>query len=215
MNFYQIIIFIFKQTAGGKSVCSPKTVKTHCNASLHNNNNKKLFNQLIYNKMTKLNLKQTVGANQRVSPMLMIAVLAISAVMVSCGGGNSNKQSGTETETKTETTKNSVEKSTATQAETAVQDQNLILADGQVWAQKDNYGNYSGYIFNSDGTYGYYWGKWTLTSSGTWSTSGNRITIIQTGISAQNYTYSVSGSAFTMKNAFGDEYVYQKMATPN
>jgi hypothetical protein len=94
-------------------------------------------------------------------------------------------------------------------------DQNLILPEGQVWAKMNNSGYYDGYSFKADGTYGYYWGTWTLTSSGTWSTNGNKLTIIQTGSSPQNHTYTVSSSTFTMRNAFGDEYVYQKMATPN
>jgi hypothetical protein len=93
-------------------------------------------------------------------------------------------------------------------------DTNLILPDGQAWVMDGVGGTSSGYIFKADGTYGYYWGTWTLTSQGTWSTGGNSITINQTGVGAQKYTYTVANGTFTMKNAFGDEYVYLKKAVP-
>ncbi|MDR2926847.1 MAG: DUF5018 domain-containing protein [Cytophagaceae bacterium] len=94
-------------------------------------------------------------------------------------------------------------------------DANLILPDGQAWVMDGTGGTSSGYIFKGDGTYGYYWGTWTLTSQGTWSTSGNSLTINQTGVGAQRYTYTVANGTFTMKNAFGDEYVYLKKAAPS
>jgi hypothetical protein len=92
-------------------------------------------------------------------------------------------------------------------------DDALILPDGQAWIMTEQYGS-SGYIFKADGTYGYYWGTWTLTSEGTWNTSGNSLIINQTGIGAQRYTYTVANGTLTIRNAFGDEYVYLQKSVP-
>ena len=87
-------------------------------------------------------------------------------------------------------------------------DEKLVLSDGQAWVMDDI--TLSGYIFKSDGTYVYYDGTWKPQSDGTWSTSGSTLTIIQTGISPYNYTYSISSGTLTMTNPFGDKYVYRR-----
>jgi hypothetical protein len=95
-------------------------------------------------------------------------------------------------------------------------DEALILPQGQAWVMNGE--NFKwGYIFNEDGTYGFYMGdEWTSPSSeGTWSTSGNRLTINQTDIGPQSYTYTVAGGTLTMRDAFGDESVYTAGAIPS
>ena len=91
-------------------------------------------------------------------------------------------------------------------------DEKLILPDGQAWVMQDI--TTSGYIFKANGTYVYYDGTWQPQSNGTWSTNGNKLTIVQTGISPYNYTYNVSGGKLTMTNPFGDVYVYNQMSIP-
>ena len=98
-------------------------------------------------------------------------------------------------------------------ASSAQLDGKLVLADGQVWVQEDI--TLSGYIFMTDGTYTYYWGNnFSVSSQGTWSTSGNTLTIIAKDIDPQNYSYSISGTTLTITNRFGDANAYDKRTKP-
>ena len=144
--------------------------------------------------MTKINFKNSVIA------------LAIGLLAVSCGSGGSKPQQTATPETKTV-------QAVPSDAVTPQLDEKLILPNGQAWVMQDV--TTSGYIFKSDCKYDYYDGTWKLQSDGTWSTSGNTLTIIQTGISPSNCTYSVSGGKLTMTTRFGDVYVYNQMAVPN
>jgi hypothetical protein len=89
---------------------------------------------------------------------------------------------------------------------TGEKDEALVLSDGQGWY--DEYG--TGYVFNADGTYSYYWGS-TVTAEGTWYTSDGRLNMTES--SAKNYT--VSGDTLTLESTFGDAQVYTKADIPS
>jgi len=141
--------------------------------------------------MTTVNFKKSVIA------------LAIGVFVESCGGSGNRLQQAATTEMKVETQAEPV---------TPQRDEKLVLPNGQAWVMQDI--TTSGYIFKLDGTYGYYDGSWQLQSDGTWSTNGNTLTIVQTGISPNNVTYSVSDGKFTITTRFGDVYVYNQMPVP-
>jgi len=94
-------------------------------------------------------------------------------------------------------------------------DSNLVCANGEAWVES---GDYEGIIFRSNGEFTYteakasngatwYWDDHEV--EGTWSTSGNTLTMTRSGGTARTYDYSVSGNELTMQLTQGAQ-VYIK-----
>jgi len=86
-------------------------------------------------------------------------------------------------------------------------DSRLVLNANQAWTDAHKYpaGMRDGFIFNSNGTcYAIddEEGFWDIWGQGTWSTSGNTLTVIIYGI-PMSATYSISGNTLTF---YGEEY---------
>jgi hypothetical protein len=85
-------------------------------------------------------------------------------------------------------------------------DSRLVNGSNDAWV--DNYptGQRDGFIFKADGVvriindYSSYGGTWSISRSGTWSTSGNNSITIRVG-TVLTRPYTVSGSSFSLDGA--------------
>jgi hypothetical protein len=94
----------------------------------------------------------------------------------------------------------------------------LVLGPGEAWAEDYEPGNRDAFIFLESGKVlliDDYDGEWEIYMEGTWSASGNTLTITMMSGSPQNFTYVISGNTLTTTHATWGTDVYHKISGVN
>jgi len=95
-------------------------------------------------------------------------------------------------------------------------DSRLVNGANDAWLDIYSEGQRDGLIFNADGTFNllesYYGYSWSVTTTGTWTTSGNNSITIRVGTASQTYSYTVNGSSLTLRGASGASLGFTKMS---